>query len=110
LKRSILIALAALFLFASPVAAAKNDPAECWFTTNPLTFHAINLPTNDSFSITSDPYPTGTGTWTVDGTYTFVVAASPPLTYYVWRRGGGTNLLKAGKQLNDYHVIAICSI
>lgn len=110
MKRPALVALLALLLSAGPVAADKALPAECWFTTDPLTFHAINLPTNDAFSITSDPYPTGTGTWSVDGTYTVVVAATPPLTFYVWRRGGGVNLLKAGKQLNDYHVIAICSI
>lgn len=103
------LALGLAIVLASPVHAARAVPTSCWFTTEPVTLHVVNIPTTDTFAITFEPYPTGTTSWTTDGTYTFSPTQAPPLTAYVWRRGGGKTLYKPGSGLNDYHVIAMCA-
>jgi hypothetical protein len=107
--KKILLSLALSLSLVTPVLAAptKVTPS-CTISGSPLVLRAINLPDNP-LAITSDPYPTGVGIYAVNGTLTITLAASPPITIYIWQRGGGPSLIKAGAQLNDYHVIAICT-
>lgn len=71
---------------------------------------AINLPTNRLITFSFTPFPNGGGIET-DGT--FVLSnwvLYTDTTVYIWTRGGGGALFKPGKQLNDYHPIAMCSV
>lgn len=98
-----------------PVNAAPSRVTECHWTPNPVTvdqaatLYVTGLPTTYPFTITFDPYPRGTSWWTVDGTFTSS-GWYGSRTAYVWVRGHGPSLIKAGKQLNDYHVIAMCTL
>ena len=95
------LALIALLLWAPPV-AGKGEAA-CWFEAG--TLYAQGLPTTYPFAWTPTPYPVGTTLLTTDGTYSIQTSAT---SAYFWVRGHGPSLIKAGPQLNDYHVIAIC--
>lgn len=99
---------------ATPVSAAKAPPTLCWFDPNPTTgattLYVTGLPTNDTYAITWDLHPVGTTRTTEDGTVTIPLVLAESRTAYVWQRGGGKSLFKAGPQLNDYHVIAYCSV
>ena len=95
------LALIAALLWAAPV-AAKGE-ATCWFEGGYL--YAQALPTTYPFAWTPTLYPVGTTIMTTDGTYSIQTSAT---TAYFWVRGHGPSLIKAGPQLNDYHVIAIC--
>ena len=104
-------------LMATTAFAAKAPPAECSWSPNAIAagqasvMNATGLPTNDTIAFTWEPYPIGT-TLRTDGTYsiTWTFSSAGNYTLYIWQRGGGKSLIKAGPQLNDYRVIAICSI
>ena len=101
MKRAVTLGLAVLALSSL---AAKPPETTCWFADGYL--YATGLPTTYPFAVTQDPYPTGTTQWSVDGT---LAAPSGATTAYFWVRGHGPSLIKAGAQLNDYHVIAMCA-
>jgi hypothetical protein len=100
---AVALALAVLVLLYGSANAAKPTEASCWFADGYL--YATGLPTTYPYSITTEPYPTGTTSWSVDGTLAVQTWATDA---YVWVRGHGKSLWKAGNQLNDYHVIAEC--
>jgi hypothetical protein len=102
-KRSLLGAVVLAAALASPVSAAPRPTPSCYITDGIL--YAVNLPIDEPLAFTNTLYPSGVGWRTQDGTATFPVSVSP---VYIWQRGGGKSLLKAGPQLNDYHVIAVC--
>jgi len=100
---AVALALAVLVLLYGSANAAKPTEASCWFADGYL--YATGLPIGVEFSITSEPYPTGVHLVTQDGTWsgpTWATAA------YFWTRGHGPSLFKAGPQLNDYSVKAVC--
>jgi hypothetical protein len=92
-----------VLLLAFPLMAAKPTTAECWFEDGWL--YASGLPTTYPYSVTSEPYPTGTTQWSADGTLAVETWAT---SAWFWVRGHGKSLIKAGPQLNDYHLIAEC--
>jgi hypothetical protein len=99
---AVALALAVLVLLYGSANAARST-AQCWFADGYL--YATGLPIGVEFSITSEPYPTGVHLVTQDGTWsgpTWATAA------YFWTRGHGPSLIKAGPQLNDYSVKAVC--
>lgn len=104
--RQILRALLLLALIAlgSSSAFAAKTTAACWFSAGWL--YAEGLPTTYPYSVTSEPYPTGTTQWSADGTLAVQTWATDA---FIWVRGHGPSLIKAGPALNDYHVIAMCS-
>lgn len=75
-----------------------------------ILVNAYNLPTDEPLTITTSLYPIGGGTIYPTGTFSLILYATPPVTVYIWERGGGKSLIKPGPGLNDYHVIAYCSI
>ena len=102
--RAVLTALILTGALVAPVEARLAD-TECWITNGHL--YVIGLPTTYGFAITYDPYPVGTTQMDDDGLFD---RQWPYPTAYVWVRGHGPSLIKAGKQLNDYHVIAMCQV
>lgn len=97
------LAAAVLLVLLYGYAHGARTQAACWFAGGWL--YATGLPTTYPYSVTSSPYPIGTTQWSTDGTYagpTWVTAA------YFWVRGHGPSLIKPGRQLNDYHLIAEC--
>ena len=99
--RAVLAALILALGLSVPVSARPAD-VECWFADGYL--YATGLPTTYPFAVTSEPYPVGTTPWSVDGTFRVQTSIT---TAYFWVRGHGPSLIKAGPQLNDYHVICI---
>jgi hypothetical protein len=87
----------------APVSAAKPVEASCWFADGYL--YAIGLPTTYPYAVTASPYPTGTTSWSEDGT---LVLSTWATDAYFWVRGHGPSKFKPGPQLNDYHLIAEC--
>lgn len=101
MKRTLALVLAAIAL-----GAAKAPETTCWFAAG--DFYATGLPTTYPFALTYEPYPTGTGSWSTDGTLYLDLNAAVGTRVFVWVRGHGPSLVKAGPALNDYHVIALC--
>jgi len=99
----VIIGAIAFTLLATRVDAAKAPDPSCWWEGTVL--HAVDLP-DRPFSVTLDPYPTGVAWTTEDGTFSIDIGWEAPTAYF-WTRGGGGSLFKAGRQLNDYHVICI---
>lgn len=106
--------VAALVTTAS--AAPKPDTA-CWFMPNQIaaggtwTMTAVNLP--DEYAATWGPsfgWPLDPAVSSLPGTAIWVGIATNDAIAYIWQRGGGRSLIKAGPRLNDYHVIAMCSL
>jgi hypothetical protein len=98
------VLLALLYLFAAgDVRAAPRPETRCWFADGYL--YAEGLPTTYPYAITTEPYPTGTTQWSVDGTLAVYLPWID--TAYIWVRGHGPSLIKAGPQLSDFHVICI---
>jgi hypothetical protein len=101
----LVVAILALFILAATAATVRAKPAaaQCWFADGYL--YATGLPTTYPYSVTSEPYPSGTTSWSVDGTLAVLTWATDA---FFWVRGHGKSLIKAGPQLNDYHLIAEC--
>jgi hypothetical protein len=90
-----------------PAVACWTDPSEVPYG-GATTLYAVNLPA-DGWSVTTFPYPIGTSR--TDPSFTLPVPnVTADTTWYVWRRGHGKSLLRAGPQFNDYHVICIASV
>lgn len=112
------IALAAVLsiAFAGPVSAAASPDPSCSWTPSSVasgevsTATVINMPTDRLFTYTFSPYPRGVTLSTTDGTYSVEWIVGETTTIYFWTRGGGGGLFKPGKQLNDYHPVAICTV
>jgi len=107
MKKFILAILMSLSL-ASPVLAAKPPESSCTIDSGYL--YATNLPLDYPVGLTYDPYPIGIGSGipvAPDGSYSRQWSYT---TAYFWVRGHGPSDFKPGKQLNDYHVIAMCAV
>ena len=102
-------AVCMLVFTAGPIRAAKApDPVCTWTATE---FRLANMNPTVPFSVTFEPYPTGTSTYpNADGTWVIPNFWTGPLTAYVWVRGHGPSLIKAGPGLNDYHVVCIAEL
>ena len=96
-----------VLIVSSPVVGGQRQEPSCSLT--PTLLSAVDLPIDISFGFTFQPYPS-VGLRTQDGTFSREGTYIAPLTAYFWVRGHGPSLIKAGPQLNDYHVIAICSV
>lgn len=103
LLAAVVLAAIALVILYGSVQAARTQ-ASCWFSGGWL--FASGLPTTYPVGVTVEPLPTGIGTGIpVNPDGTFSRAEFPSPAAYFWVRGHGPSLFKAGKQLNDYHVI-----
>jgi hypothetical protein len=102
LTAAILAGLLLIALYGS-VRAAPRQETLCWFADGWL--YATGLPTTYPYSVTSEPIPTGTTSWSVDGTLALYVPWVEQA--FFWVRGHGPSLIKAGPGLQDYRVICI---
>lgn len=97
-----ILVLTAMALGTSSVMAAPRPEPGCTLADGHLS--AWNLP-DDPINVTPTLYPVGGGQLYPDGV---MERDWHHPEAFVWTRGGGKSLFKAGKQLNDYHVIAYC--
>jgi hypothetical protein len=104
LTAAILAGLLLIALYGS-VRAAPRQETLCWFADGYL--YATGLPTTYPYSVTSEPIPTGTTSWSVDGTLAVETWATDA---WFWARKGGGGLFKPGPGLNDYKPIAECHV
>jgi hypothetical protein len=92
-----------VWLYAATYARAARSTASCWFADGWL--YAMGLPITYPYSVTTTFYPSGTTSWSIDGTLAVETWATDA---YFWVRGHGPSNRKVGPQLNDYHLIAEC--
>ena len=97
------LVLVALLALSTAAPTFGKTTTACWFEGGWL--YATGLPTTYPYSVTSEPIPTGTTDWSVDGTLAVETWAT---SAWFWTRKGGGGLFKPGPGLNDYKPIAEC--
>lgn len=113
------LAVVAVLAVAGLANAAPRPTPSCSFTPSAIaagevtTLSAVDLPTDTRIGYSFRSYDPSVFWVVPEGAFSITGVWPLPhgeTTAYIWTRGRGKSLIKAGPGLNDYHVIAMCQI